>query len=227
MLTLLQVSRGSHLLHESPAFISTVAIKELRNLLVDIRLQTGVESVVQLADGRQELTLSSSGDKLVVDLYIEAYGLLPNSSYVPDKSLKADGYVAVDQFLRVKGAEDVWAVGDVSDAEPSQLIICERQSVYVAKSIVSILGNKTPPPYKASTTRKLVTLSLNFLCVWLIVIRPPRFPGRQEGGNRSLREHEDPWTRCELASEKSIRGEVAAQRHWFCLLTSFFLGLPK
>ncbi|KAK7418779.1 hypothetical protein QQX98_003797 [Neonectria punicea] len=146
------IASGPTLLEGSPASVAAIATKELRNLKVDIKLQTKVMGSGTLPDGRQELTLSDS-DRLIADMYIPAYGLTPNSSYVPTDFLNINGLVMVDEYLKVKGTEGVWAIGDVSDVEPSQFLTCDKQSVYLAKSIVSILRNKLPLPYKVSASR--------------------------------------------------------------------------
>ena len=59
----------------------------------------------------------------------------------------------VDQYLKVKGTEDVWAIGDVSDIEGQQFLTYNRQSLYVSKAIAMVLSNKTPASYKAMSSR--------------------------------------------------------------------------
>jgi apoptosis-inducing factor 2 len=81
---------------------------------VNIKLRTTITSSPQLPNGQQELTLSS-GDKLTTDLYIPAFGLIPNSSYIPAKFLNPNGFVKVDEYLKVKGEGDVWAIGNLCD----------------------------------------------------------------------------------------------------------------
>jgi len=127
-------------------------MKALQDLKVDIRLQTKVTSSIQTPSGAQELILSS-GDKLVADMYIPTFGVIPNSSYIPAKFLDADRYVIVDEYLKVKGTRDVWAIGDVSNVEPARWIYCERHSKYVSETFASILTGKTPLPYKQATSR--------------------------------------------------------------------------
>jgi apoptosis-inducing factor 2 len=107
-----------------------------------------------MPNGQQELTLSD-GNKLITDMYIPTFGLIPNSSFIPEKFLNMDRFVSVDEYLKVKGAGDVWAIGDVSDVEGSQLITCDKQSAYLAKTIILLLSNKTTVPYKASASRKI------------------------------------------------------------------------
>lgn len=101
----------------------------------------------KLPDGRTELTLSS-GEKITTDLYLPALGLVPNSSYLPHSLVNAAGFVKVDEFLRVKGTTDVWAMGDVADVQRAQYVNTEKQSVHVAKNIVAILKGAQPVKYK-------------------------------------------------------------------------------
>ena len=147
---------------------------------MEIKLQTKVMGIMQTPSGRQDLTLSD-GDKLIADTYIPTFGLIPNSSYIPTKFLNANGSVAVDEYLKVKGAEDVWAVGDVSDVEYSQFISCDRQSVYCAKSIISILSNKTPLPYKAISRRMITSPCLPPIWKYRLIFLLSGFMGLQIG----------------------------------------------
>lgn len=125
------------------------ALKALTTLGVDIKFNTRVVGTTTLPTGQTEATLSD-GSKLITDLYVPTYGLVPNSSYIPSKFLSSKGFVAVDDYLKVKGAGDVWAIGDVVDVEWMQWISMDKQSSYVAKNIVLILSNKAPIPYKVS-----------------------------------------------------------------------------
>jgi apoptosis-inducing factor 2 len=134
--------------------VSKYATKNLQNLKVDLKFQTKIMGSAQVSDGRQELILSS-GEKVIADMYIPTFGVKPNSSYIPEKFLDANGYAVVDEYLKLKDAGDVWAIGDISATEPPQFMFCDWQSAYAAKTISLILSGKTTPPYKASTKRKL------------------------------------------------------------------------
>jgi NADH dehydrogenase FAD-containing subunit len=101
-------------------------------------------------DGGITLTLSND-EQVDADMYIPAFGLSPNSSYIPSKFLDDKGYVEVDMNLRVKGAEDVWAIGDVSALEWNQYLACRAQALYLSKNFGLILKGKVPAPYKIST----------------------------------------------------------------------------
>lgn len=134
--------------------VSKYALKALDNLKVDVKLGTKVTNTEQLPDGRRELTLSS-GAKLTTDMYVPTFGLIPNSAYVPASHLNAVGSVMVDGFLRVKGAKDVWAIGDVADAESWQFSPCDRQSAHLAKNMISLMNNKPTLPYKVHARRMM------------------------------------------------------------------------
>jgi len=144
-------------------------LKALANLEVDVKLNTKAVGSVQLPDGRKELTLSS-GDKLTTDMYVSTFGLIPNSTYIPASYLNANGSVMVDEFLRVKGARDVWAIGDVSDVESWQFITCDRQSTHLAKNMISLMNNKPPLPYKVAASRMIIFLVANYGS-WLISLQ--------------------------------------------------------
>ncbi|RDW87252.1 hypothetical protein BP5796_02946 [Coleophoma crateriformis] len=145
------ISGGSTVLEGRPSSVSKATIKELQKMNVVVKLQTKIKGSTTTSDGQQELALVG-GDKLVTDLYIPTFGVTPNSSYLPAKFVNADGFITVDEYLKLKGAENVWAIGDVSEVEPPQFMFCDAQSVHAAKSILSILANKAILPYKASTS---------------------------------------------------------------------------
>jgi NADH dehydrogenase FAD-containing subunit len=72
--------------------------------------QTSIENVTAPA----KVTLSN-GEVLNSDLYIPAYGLIPNTDWLPKKYLTADGKLAADTYARLPAAGPrVYAVGDVA-----------------------------------------------------------------------------------------------------------------
>lgn len=145
------ISGGPTVLENRPASVSKTALKQLDVLGVDVRLNTKAKDPVTLPDGKQELTLSG-GEKIVVDLYVPTFGVLPNSSFVPSQYLDPQGFVQVDQYLQAKGAEGVFAIGDVNNSEAPQFWFVEKQSVHIAKNLILSLSGKAPVPYKASAT---------------------------------------------------------------------------
>lgn len=131
----------------------------LRDLNVEVKLQTKVNRSSRIKrEGPNQIEISlSDGTTLSTDLYIPTSGIVPNSSYIPDKYLNANGFVKVDEYFQVKGLENqhVWAIGDVSDLESPQLLVADRQSGHLAKNIGLILNNNAPLLYKGGMRGKL------------------------------------------------------------------------
>ncbi|KAJ9611723.1 hypothetical protein H2200_004907 [Cladophialophora chaetospira] len=146
------IASEATILDETPASVAKTAMKALVDLDVKVKLHTKVASSHEMPEGGQELILSD-GSKLKTDLYIPTFGLIPNSSYMAAEYFNAKGFVKVDEFLKVKGTKDIWAIGDVSDVEAAQFISCDRQSVYLAKALGSVLSKKIPLPYKVAASR--------------------------------------------------------------------------
>lgn len=138
----------------------------LRDLNVDVKLQTKVNRSSRIKrEGPNQIEISlSDGTTLSADLYIPTSGIVPNSSYIPDRYLDANGYVKVDEYFQVKGLENqhVWAIGDVSDLESPQLLVADRQSAHLAKNIGLILSNKAPLVYKGGMRGKLSYSEIGF-----------------------------------------------------------------
>jgi thioredoxin reductase len=57
-------------------------------------------------------------------------GVVPNTEFVPANLKNEGGHVMVDEFLRVKGVEGVWAAGDVVDIQASQLVYTGEFSIF-------------------------------------------------------------------------------------------------
>jgi NADH dehydrogenase FAD-containing subunit len=147
---MLQISSGPAVLENRPESVSRTALNQLTALGVDVRLNTKVKNSAHLSNGKEELTLSG-GDKLLVDLYIPTFGVIPNSSFVASEFLDPNGFIKVDEYFSVKGAEGVFAIGDVNNMEPPQILPAKSQSVHMAKNLILSLSNRPQVPYKAST----------------------------------------------------------------------------
>ncbi|KAF7934396.1 uncharacterized protein EAE98_000892 [Botrytis deweyae] len=148
------IASGPVVLEGTPASVSKTAMKQLENLQVKIKVSTKVSGTAKTPDGKTEITLSN-GEKIIVDLYIPTMGIVPNSSFIPEKYLNPAGFAVVDQFLRLKDAGNVWVVGDVSAVERAQYVNTDKQSTHVAKNIALILKNSEPLSYKVADKNML------------------------------------------------------------------------
>lgn len=149
----IQVASGASILEESPPSVGKYATQGLLNLKVDLRTKTRVIKSTELPNDQYQITLSS-GDKITADIYVPTFGLIPNSSFIPASYLDSKRFVVVDDYLKVKGAGDVWAIGDVNNIDFAQFISCDKQSTALAKNMIKILSKKAPLPYKPAASRK-------------------------------------------------------------------------
>lgn len=148
------ITAAPELAHDNlPINVSKFAEKELHKLKVKVVKGTRITDSKPTSNGKTELTLSN-GETKTVDLYLPITGNLPNTEYVPKSLLDDKGYVIVDDYLRVKGVENIWAVGDVSSLEPSQFVYVVKQVPALAKNLDLVLKNKKPVPYKSGGDRE-------------------------------------------------------------------------
>jgi NADH dehydrogenase FAD-containing subunit len=92
------------------------AERKLNALGVDVIYNTRVvDTKEDEKTGRTTITLAK-GDTLEADLYVPAYGVVPNSSWLPRDLLDEKDYLKTSNTLRVDAAGPrVYSVGDVSN----------------------------------------------------------------------------------------------------------------
>ncbi|KAF2026956.1 FAD/NAD(P)-binding domain-containing protein [Setomelanomma holmii] len=94
--------------------IGKTAEQKLKNLGVDVVYNTRVTDAKEDGRGRTVVTLAK-GETLEADLYVPAYGVQPNSSWLPENLLDEKNYLKTSDTLRVDVAGPrVYAVGDIA-----------------------------------------------------------------------------------------------------------------
>lgn len=104
-----------------PVFNDTRAKKAeslLKKVGVDVVYNTKVTASNDVGNGKTEIVLSD-GKSLTVDVYIPAYGVQPNTEWLPADLKNSNGYVNTNSStLRVdKAGARVYAAGDVSGVD--------------------------------------------------------------------------------------------------------------
>ncbi|KAF2126207.1 FAD/NAD(P)-binding domain-containing protein [Dothidotthia symphoricarpi CBS 119687] len=109
------ITAGDRLLSNMRPAIAKTAEQKLHTLGVKIMYNTRVTDTTEGKDGRTVVNIAK-GDKLEADLYIPAFGVVPNSSWLPPHLLDNDKYLKTNPgTVRVDEAGPrVYAMGDVA-----------------------------------------------------------------------------------------------------------------
>jgi NADH:ubiquinone reductase (H+-translocating) len=154
------VEAADRVLPEIDQALADYALRELRGRGIDIRLGTTLEEVT--AD-RARL---SSGETLPTKTVVWTAGVAPNPS-LRDLSVPLDerGRVPVDDHLRVRGMDGVWAIGDCAAAPdprggiaPPTAQHAVRQGPVAARNIAAELGIGSPEPFEYRSSAAFVNL---------------------------------------------------------------------
>ena len=89
---------------------------------------------------------TEDGGELVADVWFRAFGVRPHSEYLDGGSLEERrderGYLRVDDQMRVVGETNVFALGDVSDADRDMAGIATQQAGVVAANIGTLIAGE-------------------------------------------------------------------------------------
>ena len=154
------VEAADRVLPEIDPQLATYALGELRGRGIDIRLETTLDQV------DVESAKLSTGETLPTRTVVWTAGVSPNPSLrALDVPLDQRGRVPVDRFLRVQGADSVWAIGDCAAAPDPRGGSCPptaqhavRQGPVAAANIAAELGIGSPRPFEYRSNASFVNL---------------------------------------------------------------------
>jgi NADH dehydrogenase FAD-containing subunit len=122
--------------------------RQLAALGVDLRLGVTVSELPSAPPATLApiAIRGADGDELVADIWFRAFGVHPHSAYLEGGALGARrderGYVRVDEHLRVVGETQVFALGDVSDADRDMAGVASRQAAVVDANIRALIARE-------------------------------------------------------------------------------------
>jgi NADH:ubiquinone reductase (H+-translocating) len=154
------VEATDRVLPEIDRQLADYALRELRGRGIDIRLQTTLEEVS--ADSAR----LSSGEVLPTRTVVWTAGVKAQP-ILSELSLPLDerGRVPVDEHLRVRGMDSVWAIGDCAAAPDPRGGTCPptaqhavRQGPVAARNIAAELGIGSPQPFEYRGEASFVNL---------------------------------------------------------------------
>jgi len=154
------VEAADRVLPEIDAELADYALRELRGRGIDVRLGTTLEEV------RADSARIATGETLPTRTVVWTAGVAPHPS-LRQLSVPLDerGRVPVDERLRVKGMDAVWAIGDCAAAPDPRGGLCPptaqhavRQGPVAARNIAAELGIGSARPFEYRGSAAFVNL---------------------------------------------------------------------
>ncbi|CAL0329010.1 unnamed protein product [Lupinus luteus] len=185
------VHKGSRLLEYIGPKASSKTLKWLRSKKVDVKLEQSVE-LESHSDGNKTY-LTSLGETIEADAHFLSIGKPLGSAWLRESFLKddldADGRVKVDEYLRVKGRGNIFAIGDITDVqEIKQGVYAQAHALLVAKNLKLLTegGSKEPKlgTYKVQAPISIVSLGRKIgVAQFPFMTILGRFPGIIKSGD--------------------------------------------
>ncbi|KAI3012870.1 hypothetical protein CBS147352_5512 [Aspergillus niger] len=124
---------------------------------------TSVEDATYEASTQTWKVKLSSGQTYIVDAYIATTGTVPNNDFIPKNCLNEQGWVNVDNQLRVvqDGASrnDTYAVGDITCLPYRLLSRVSLQGQTVASNIAAAIERRSPlMTYSAKAQKRMMVV---------------------------------------------------------------------
>ncbi|CAN0918116.1 Apoptosis-inducing factor homolog A [Linum grandiflorum] len=141
------VHNGSRLLEFIGPKAGDKALKWLKSRKVEVKLEQKVDlDSVSDGDGNK-IYHTTSGETIRADCHFLCTGKPLASSWLKNTVLKnnldSKGRLMVDEYLKVKGRDNIFAVGDITDVpELKQGYLAQNQASVVAKNLKVILNGE-------------------------------------------------------------------------------------
>jgi apoptosis-inducing factor 2 len=132
--------------------------RQLDDIGVELKLGSALTELPREAPGvpASIAITTQDGDKLTADIWFRCFGVSPRTEYLRGSLANArdtNGYVRVDEHLRVSGHERVFAIGDISDADLNMAGTAGAQAETVVATITALItGTGGPTAYRPLPT---------------------------------------------------------------------------
>ncbi|RVX38555.1 NADH dehydrogenase FAD-containing subunit [Nonomuraea polychroma] len=85
---------------------------------------------------------TEAGDELSADIWFRCFGVTPHTGYLRGslaESRDAQGHLRVDEHLRVRGHDRVFAIGDMADADRNMAAFARQQGELLAQNLRTLI----------------------------------------------------------------------------------------
>ncbi|CAI6092559.1 unnamed protein product [Clonostachys chloroleuca] len=126
---------------------------ELERLKVKLISDTTVTSHGS-HDGTITLQLKNaegSVESISTEAYLPAFGLIPNTDFMPEHLLDDRKYIKQTTKLQVEGHSNIFVIGDAGSLESSNAIHADKQAVHLIKALPSYFAKCELAEYRADS----------------------------------------------------------------------------
>ena len=146
-------SKGITLVHTSDKLLDNSEPKAQRKALEQL-IAKGVEVKFNRNFVKNEdvYCCANSGETLKADIVYECVGMVPNTEFLrselPDV-LDSNGFINVDAYMRVKGYDNLYSLGDCSALDSHKHgYLASVQGAHLANMLLNTMKGKKVKPYK-------------------------------------------------------------------------------
>ena len=156
------IEAGPTILPALPKRISDVARRELINLGIQVRENT------RISEANENGFVTEEGETISADLMLWAAGVKVADfvKNIDELKFNRSNQVLVDPYLRAKGVEQVYVLGDASACEqsdgsfvPPRAQAAHQMASNLARNLIAELNGKEKVPFKYNDHGSLVNLS--------------------------------------------------------------------
>ncbi len=156
------IEGSDRLLNGMSDFAGEEALKYIRKMGIDVQLNTFVEDY----DGD---TVKLNGGTIETATVVWSAGVRGNVVEGLDATSVERSRILVDEFSRVKGTDNVFAIGDVAlmqseefpNGHPMVAPVAMQQGRHLAKNLKSLITSKEPKPFKYFNKGSMATIGKN------------------------------------------------------------------
>lgn len=141
---------------------------ELRTQLDKLGVELKLGSPLRKLPGVAPVTAApvavttEAGEELTADIWFRCFGVTPQTGYLRGsltEARDAQGYLRVDEHLRVRGQDRVFAIGDIADADRNMAAFAGMQGELLAGNLRTLItGEGEPAAYERGPAMILVPL---------------------------------------------------------------------
>lgn len=157
------VSRAKVLLEGATEPVQKQAMSLLRRKDVDTLTEATVDNAEYEMDSKMWKVKLSTGRVITADAYIATTGTIPNNEFIPKSCLNSQGWVDVDEQLKVVedgiSRSDTYAIGDITCHPYRLLSRVSLQGETVATNIAAAIEKKERvATYSAEAQKKMMVV---------------------------------------------------------------------